>query len=109
MIVGAMTIKFYVPWVHSLKEKRMVVKSICGKAGNKFNISIAEVDAQDVHQTILRHFFRWHAAENGLGYGRWLYLPERTGILLSWFFYHLVGSSYPPCKKLCNSLAAIRF
>jgi uncharacterized protein len=53
MIVGAMTIKFYVPWVHSLKEKRMVVKSICGKAGNKFNISIAEVDAQDVHQTIV--------------------------------------------------------
>jgi hypothetical protein len=53
MIIGAMTIKFHAPWVHSLKEKRMVVKSICAKASNKFNISIAEVAEQDVHQTIV--------------------------------------------------------
>ena len=53
MIIGAMQIELYAPWVHSLKEKRMVVKSICAKAGNKFNISVAEVEKQDVHQSIV--------------------------------------------------------
>jgi len=53
MIVGIMKIRLYAPWVHSLKEKRMVVKSICGKVANKFNISVAEVAEQDVHQTIV--------------------------------------------------------
>ena len=46
-------IKLYAPWVHSLKEKRMVVKSILGKLQNKFHVSIAEVESQDVHQTIV--------------------------------------------------------
>lgn len=53
MIIGAATIKLYAPCVHSLKEKRMVVKSIIAKVQNKFNISIAEVDEQDIHQTII--------------------------------------------------------
>lgn len=53
MIIEAATIKLYVPWVHSLKEKRMVVKSLINKTKNKFNISISEVDEQDIHQTIV--------------------------------------------------------
>ena len=53
MIIGTAEIKFYAPWVSSLKEKRMVVKSIIAKAQNKFNISIAEVDEQDTLQTII--------------------------------------------------------
>lgn len=48
-----MAITLYAPWVHSLKEKRTIVKSICAKVSNKFNVSIAEIDAQDVHQTIV--------------------------------------------------------
>ena len=32
------------PYAHSLKEKRMIVKSIIGKLQNKFNISIREVE-----------------------------------------------------------------
>jgi len=40
-------------WAHSLKEKRMVVKSIVQKLKNKFNISVAEVAEQDIHQTIV--------------------------------------------------------
>ncbi len=43
-------------WVTSLKEKRMVVKSIIEKTGHRFNVSIAEVDKQDVHQTIVIGF-----------------------------------------------------
>lgn len=48
-----MTIYMYAPWVHSLKEKRMVVKSLLAKIQNKFNVSAAEIDSQDVHQTIV--------------------------------------------------------
>ncbi len=46
-------IKLYAPWVHSLKEKRMVVKSLLAKLRNKFQVSVAEVEMQDVHQTIV--------------------------------------------------------
>lgn len=53
MIIGAATIKLYAPWVHSLKEKRMTVKSILSKTRNKFNVSAAEIDQQDTHQIIV--------------------------------------------------------
>lgn len=53
MIIEAATVRLYAPWVHSLKEKRMVVKSLIDRAKNKFNISIAEIDEQDTHQTIV--------------------------------------------------------
>ncbi|SHJ46587.1 DUF503 domain-containing protein [Parasporobacterium paucivorans] len=53
MIIGVIRVEIYVPWVHSLKEKRMVVKSVCAKVRNKFNVSIAETDEQDIHQRIV--------------------------------------------------------
>jgi uncharacterized protein len=53
MIIAAVQVKLYVPWVHSLKEKRMVVKSVIAKVQNKFHVSIAEVAENDVHQTIV--------------------------------------------------------
>lgn len=40
-------------WVHSLKEKRMIVKSIVQRLKNKFNISVSEIDEQDIHQKIV--------------------------------------------------------
>mgnify|MGYP004481025927 FL=1 len=40
-------------WVHSLKEKRVVVKSIVQRLKNKFNVSVGEVDEQDIHQIIV--------------------------------------------------------
>lgn len=56
MIIGTAMIKFHLPWVHSLKEKRMVVKSICAKVRNQFNVSIAEIDEQDIHQIAVLGF-----------------------------------------------------
>ncbi len=50
MVIGSLKIKIHTPWVHSLKEKRMVVKSLCAKVRNKYNVSIAEADEQDTHQ-----------------------------------------------------------
>ena len=40
-------------WVHSLKEKRMVVKSIVQRLKNKFNVSVGQVHEQDIHQIIV--------------------------------------------------------
>ena len=40
-------------WVHSLKEKRIVVKSLVKKLQNKFNISVSEVENQNIHKTIV--------------------------------------------------------
>ncbi|NLZ38204.1 MAG: DUF503 domain-containing protein [Firmicutes bacterium] len=53
MTISLMTVKLYAPWVHSLKEKRMIVKSICQKLRNKFNVSVIESESQDVQQTII--------------------------------------------------------
>ncbi|WP_298843565.1 DUF503 domain-containing protein [Clostridium sp.] len=53
MKILIMKVTLRASWSHSLKEKRMVVKSIIQKLKNKFNISVAEVDDQDIHQTIV--------------------------------------------------------
>ena len=53
MKIAAMTFKLYAPWVHSLKEKRMIVKSLIAKLQNRFHVSAAEIDEQDTHQIIV--------------------------------------------------------
>ena len=53
MIIAAMTFRLHAPWVHSLKEKRMVVKSLVAQLQNKFHMSAAEIDEQDTHQIIV--------------------------------------------------------
>ena len=50
MHIAVLTITLYAPFVHTLKEKRTVVKSLIAKL-SKFNASVAESDAQDIHQT----------------------------------------------------------
>lgn len=53
MIIATMTFRLHAPWVHSLKEKRMIVKSLVARLQNKFHVSVAEVDEQDIHQIIV--------------------------------------------------------
>lgn len=53
MKIAVLRIRLYAPWVHSLKEKRMVVKSLLAKIRNKFQVSAAEVEDPDVHQSIV--------------------------------------------------------
>lgn len=50
MIIGSCTITLHIPAARSLKEKRQVVKSVLARVRNEFNVSIAEVDAQDLWQ-----------------------------------------------------------
>lgn len=53
MIVSTLIIKLYAPMCHSLKDKRMIVKSLVQRSRNKFNVSIAEIEEQDLYQTIV--------------------------------------------------------
>ncbi|WP_426348857.1 DUF503 domain-containing protein [Alloiococcus sp. CFN-8] len=53
MIIGTLEVKLMVPWSHSLKEKRMVLRSITERIKNKFNVSVAEIEDQDLHQSIV--------------------------------------------------------
>lgn len=53
MFIGTVKITLYASWVHSLKEKRMIVKSLCAKVKNNFNVSVVEIEEQDIHQTIV--------------------------------------------------------
>lgn len=47
MVIGYCTITLYLPAASSLKEKRSVIKSIIARVRNQFNVSIAEIEAQD--------------------------------------------------------------
>ena len=53
MMVSSLRMKLYAPNCHSLKDKRMIVKSLINRTRNKFNVSIAEIEEQDYYQTIV--------------------------------------------------------
>ena len=50
MHVSVCQIELRLPENHSLKGKRQVIKSIITRLQNKFNVSVAEVDNQDLWQ-----------------------------------------------------------
>ena len=50
MNVGVCKIRLRLPDNLSLKDKRRVLKSITARVGNKFNVSVAEVDDHDLWQ-----------------------------------------------------------
>jgi uncharacterized protein YlxP (DUF503 family) len=56
MVVGVAKLSLRLPDNHSLKGKRKVIKSICNRLGQRFNLAVAETDAQDL----------WQAAEIGI-------------------------------------------
>jgi len=50
MVIGIVTLDFYLPMCHSLKAKRFVLKSLKDRLANKFNVAVAEVDYTDMWQ-----------------------------------------------------------
>jgi len=50
-VVGVLTMELRIEHAHSLKEKRHVVKSLKDRLRNKFNVSVAEIDDQDIHNS----------------------------------------------------------
>ncbi|MDD4774482.1 MAG: DUF503 domain-containing protein [Eubacteriales bacterium] len=52
MTVLSAEINFYIPHARSLKEKRMISRSLTDRVRHKFNVSVAETDNQDLCQTL---------------------------------------------------------
>lgn len=50
MVVGICTIHIHLPLSHSLKDKRRIVRSLKDRLRGRHNISLAEVDCQDLWQ-----------------------------------------------------------
>jgi uncharacterized protein YlxP (DUF503 family) len=53
MFVGSASIEFLIPQSNSLKSKRQVLKTLKDRLHNKFNVSVAEVDHNDLWQRAL--------------------------------------------------------
>ena len=52
MYVESAKLTFYIPFSDSLKDKRQVKRSIVDKVRKRYNVSVAEVDTQDIHQQL---------------------------------------------------------
>jgi uncharacterized protein len=50
MIVGSLRVRLLIREARTLKEKRQVVSSIKDRIRQRFNVSVAEVEAQDHRQ-----------------------------------------------------------
>lgn len=44
------SLELYLPYCHSLKEKRRVIKRTADRLRSRFNVSVAELDHQDLWQ-----------------------------------------------------------
>lgn len=49
--IGVMYIRVFIDQARSLKDKRMVLKSLKDRVRAQFNVSVAEVDGEDKWQT----------------------------------------------------------
>ncbi len=50
MVVGVLTVQLAIYEAASLKDKRRIIKSVKDRLSNRFNVSVAEVDALDSWQ-----------------------------------------------------------
>ncbi|MBI4465233.1 MAG: DUF503 domain-containing protein [Acidobacteria bacterium] len=53
MPIGLLTLEIYLPYSHSLKEKRLVVRKVKDRLRARFNVAVAELDHQDLWQRAL--------------------------------------------------------
>jgi hypothetical protein len=51
MIVGLLTVSLSLPGHHSLKEKRGALKPLIAQLRKEFNVSVAEIEDQDMWQS----------------------------------------------------------
>jgi uncharacterized protein YlxP (DUF503 family) len=52
LFINSVKLVFYIPHSTSLKDKRQVSRSLIDKTRRQFNASVAEVDTQDILQTL---------------------------------------------------------
>ena len=51
MVIGTLQLELHFPNPQSLKEKRMVLKSLTDRIRRQFNVSVAEIDGMDLWQS----------------------------------------------------------
>jgi uncharacterized protein YlxP (DUF503 family) len=49
-VIALLTLDIHIPHARSLKDKRMIVRSLKDRLRAKFNVSVSEVDHQDLWQ-----------------------------------------------------------
>ena len=50
MVIGLLTLDLHFPGARSLKDKRQALRSLETRLRNRFNVSVAEVEHQDLWQ-----------------------------------------------------------
>jgi len=50
MPIGLLTLELHLPDAHSLKEKRMTLRKVKDRLRSRFNVSVAELEHQDLWQ-----------------------------------------------------------
>ena len=56
MMIGLLQAKLSIPDARSLKDKRQVLRSLKDRSVTKWNVSVAEVDNQDIWQSAVLAF-----------------------------------------------------
>lgn len=79
-IIVCLTLHLYLPGVASLKEKRSIVKSMLERAHRHFNVTSAEIDRHDVHQSAVVAFA---TVTNSVRHGQ-----EQIDTLVRWLETH---------------------
>ena len=49
--IGVLTLELRIDHAQSLKDKRQIVKSLKDRLRRKFNVSVAEIDDQELHNS----------------------------------------------------------
>jgi hypothetical protein len=52
MVIGLLSLEIFLPYAHSLKEKRKSLKSFKDRIKGKYNVALAELDYQDKWQRL---------------------------------------------------------
>ena len=50
MVIGLLTLDLHFPGARSLKDKRQVMRGLVGRIRKRFNVSVTEVEHQDLWQ-----------------------------------------------------------
>jgi uncharacterized protein len=50
LVIGLLTLDLHFPGARSLKDKRQALRSLEARVRNRFNVSVAEVEHQDLWQ-----------------------------------------------------------
>ena len=50
IVIALLTLDIHIPHAQSLKDKRMIIRSLKDRLRAKFNVSVSEVDHQDLWQ-----------------------------------------------------------